>query len=227
VLTVLKAALNKAFSDGKIGDDTAWRKVKPFSKVDAPRIRYLNRDEVLRLLNACDPDMRELATGALQTGCRYGELTAMVASDFDPDTGAVFIRNPKSGHPRHAYLTDGGREFFTRMTRGKERTDLVFLRNGRPWNTSEQQRPIKQAAEAAGLEDVSFHVLRHTYGTFLAQAGVPLQIIAEALGHADTRITGRHYAHLMPSYVKDTVRAALPSFGTVTADNVVPLRRAS
>lgn len=227
VLTVLKAALNKAFGDGKVADDTPWRKVKPFAKVDAPRIRYLSREETLRLLNACDPDMRELTMGALQTGCRYGELIALVAGDFDPDAGTVFIRNPKSGRPRHSYLTDEGRHFFARLTMGKERTDSVFLRNGRPWHPAEQKRPIKQAAEAAGLEDVSFHVLRHTYGTFLAQAGVPLQVIAEALGHADTRITGRHYAHLMPSYVKDTVRAALPSFGTVTADNVVPLRRAS
>ena len=223
VLTVLKAALNRAFGDGKITDDTAWRKVRPFAKVDAPRIRYLVRDEVVRLLNACDPDMRELATGALQTGCRYGELIALKVEDFDPDAGTIFIRTSKSGRPRHAYLTDEGRQFFARLTLGKRRADLTFLRNGRPWHPAEQKRPIKQAAEAVGLVDVSFHILRHTYGTFLAQAGVPLQVIAEALGHADTRITSRHYAHLMPSYVKDTIRAALPAFG-VAPGKVVPLR---
>jgi integrase len=66
-------------------------------------------------------------------------------------------------------------------------------------------------------------VLRHTYGSMLAMRGVPLQVIAEALGHSDTRITHRHYAHLMPSYVADTIRSHLPNFGA-EVDNVTALR---
>lgn len=50
--------------------------------------------------------------------------------------------------------------------------------------------------------------------------GCAAQVIAGALGHADTRITSRHYAHLLPSYVADTIRANLPSFG-VEADSTV------
>jgi hypothetical protein len=49
-------------------------------------------------------------------------------------------------------------------------------------------------------------------------------VIAVQLGHAGTRITEKHYAHLAPSYVADTVRAALPPLGVV--DDIVPLRRA-
>lgn len=102
----------------------------------------------------------------------------------------------------------------------------MFLRaDGKPWGTSHQQRPLTRACEIAGIKPaVSFHVLRHTYGSMLAMRGVPLQVIAEALGHADTRITSKHYAHLMPSYVADTIRKHLPSFG-VEADNVAVLRR--
>lgn len=58
---------------------------------------------------------------------------------------------------------------------------------------------------------VSFHILRHTYASVLAMRGVPLGVIAAQLGHADTRMTERHYAHLAPNYVADTVRAALQS----------------
>lgn len=91
-----------------------------------------------------------------------------------------------------------------------------------PWGKSHQQRPLGRACSRAGITPaVSFHVLRHTYGSILAMRGVPLAVIAEVLGHADTRITGRHYAHMMPSYV--AVRANLPSFG-FEARKVTPLR---
>jgi integrase len=45
---------------------------------------------------------------------------------------------------------------------------------------------------------------------------VPLQVIAEQLGHADTRITQKHYAHLSQSYVANVIRAAWPALGIVT-----------
>jgi integrase len=53
--------------------------------------------------------------------------------------------------------------------------------------------------------------------------GVPLAVIAEQLGHADTRITQRHYAHLSPSYVADTIRAKMPTLGIVDKGNVVSI----
>lgn len=54
--------------------------------------------------------------------------------------------------------------------------------------------------------------------------GVPVGVIAAQLGHADTRMTEKHYAHLAPSYVSDTVRAALPGLGIIGVTNVVPLQ---
>jgi integrase len=44
-------------------------------------------------------------------------------------------------------------------------------------------------------------------------AGVPMGVIAAQLGHSDTRMTEKHYAHLAPSYVADTIRAALSTMG--------------
>ncbi len=84
-----------------------------------------------------------------------------------------------------------------------------------------------EACAAAGIVPAaSFHVLRHTYGSRLAMREVPIPVIAAQLGHADLRITMRHYAHLAPSYVADTVRAR---FGTLDlgslAGSVVELRR--
>src|SRR5262249_55823582 len=76
-LTVLKAALNHAHAAGKVMCPAdAWTMVKPFREADKAKVRYLLDDEIVRLVNACPPDFRELVTGALMTGCRYGELAA-------------------------------------------------------------------------------------------------------------------------------------------------------
>lgn len=71
---------------------------------------------------------------------------------------------------------------------------------------------------------ISFHILRHTYGATLVMRGVPMAVIAEQLGHADTRMTEKHYAHLAPSYVATTIRAHFPILGLVGPARVVPMR---
>jgi integrase len=70
---------------------------------------------------------------------------------------------------------------------------------------------------------VNFHGLRHTYASRLAMKGVPLAVIAAQLGHSDTRMIEKHYGHLAPSYVADTVRAAFGSLGILEPSNVTPI----
>jgi integrase len=55
--------------------------------------------------------------------------------------------------------------------------------------------------------------------------GVPMGVIAAQLGHADTRMTEKHYAHLAPSYVASEIRAHLPPLGAFEPSNVVGLER--
>ena len=70
IMTILKAALNRAFEDGKVASDTAWRRTKPFREVDTAVVRYLSTPEAVRLVNASPADFREIVRGALLTGCR-------------------------------------------------------------------------------------------------------------------------------------------------------------
>jgi len=56
-------------------------------------------------------------------------------------------------------------------------------------------------------------------------AGVPIAVIAEALGHSDERITRKHYAHLSPSYVRDAIRSGLGTIGVFKIANVTSIRR--
>jgi integrase len=84
-----------------------------------------------------------------------------------------------------------------------------------------RQRPLIEACKRAKIAPaVSFHVLRHTHGSLLAMQGVPLAVIAKQLGHADTRMTERHYAHLAPSYVAETIRASFPVLGLVQTSKI-------
>jgi integrase len=241
VLTVLKAALNHARAEGKATcANDAWALVKPYRDVDAPKVRYLSDEESMRVVNACPADFRALVTGALLTGCRYGELAAMRVGDIDAQSGTVNVPRSKSGKSRHVVLTDEGRAFFVRQAAGKAGPALLFEREAivqqatrtaealvrrAAWGKSDQFRAVAEACKAARITPaISFHILRHTYASRLARRGVPMPVIAAQLGHADTRMTERHYAHLAPSYVADTVRAAFGSLGLPFEDgNLIPL----
>jgi len=225
VLTILKAALNHAHREGRCAGDDAWRTVQPFREADAVRLRYLSDDEARRLTNACPPDFRALVMAGLLTGCRYGELAAMIGEDFNQDAGTVRVRTSKSGKPRHVVLTHEGHDFIAALAAGRAGDVRLFVRcNGKPWAKSEQQRPLAAACAAARIEPaVNFHGLRHTYASRLAMRGVPLAVIAAQLGHSDTRMVEKHYGHLSPSYVADTVRAAFGSLGLVEPSNVLPI----
>ncbi len=222
ILTILKSALNHAWREGFVESDSEWRKIKPFRNVDKAKIQYLNERECKRLVNACAPDFRLLVQGALYTGCRYGELANMKCADFNTRASIISITDSKSGKARHVPVTNQGKKFFKRQKAGRKGTEYMFRKqDGEQWGQSHQIRPIATASKIAKIDPpASFHVLRHTYGSALAMNAVPLQVIAEALGHADTRITSKHYAHLMPSYVHDTIRANLPDFGKFEQDNV-------
>jgi integrase len=229
VLTMLKAALNRAFNTGKVPSDATWRKVKPFKQVDEAVIRYLSVDEARRLINACDQDFRLLVQAALLTGCRYSELANLTCADFNRDSDTLTLRQTKAGRSRHAVLTREGRDLFTECTAGRAPHEVIFLRaDGNPWGASHQQRPLAEAANRAKISPaLTFHILRHTHASLLAMRGVPMGVIAAQLGHSDTRMTEKHYAHLAPSYVAETIRAHFPILDIADQTTIVPMRRKS
>jgi integrase len=227
VLINLRACLNLAWRDKKVSSDDAWRRVQPFANTDSPRLRFLSADECRRLRNAAqDEDFRNLIDAALSTGCRYGELAALVVSDFHPDSGTLLIRTSKSGKSRTVWLTEEAQRLFARWSIGRAGTDLLLPRgDGGRWDTAHQSERMRAACQRAGIvPPVSFHILRHTHASHLAMKGVPLAVIGEQLGHADQRMTKR-YAHLSKSYVGDTIREHALTLGIAPDRKIAPLKR--
>jgi integrase len=238
-LTILKAALNFAFDEGLVSTNAAWgRRLKPFRNVEVARLRYLTVDEAKRLLNSCDPDFRSLVMAALATGARYGELTRLTVADFsvgaqrqqdgsEVEVGTIAIRKSKSGKARYVILTDEGVKFFRRLTAGRPGDEILLRKSdGTAWMRSGQRRPMLEAVERARITPaVSFHSLRHSYASLSIMAGVPLMVVAKTLGHVDTKMAERHYGHLSPNFISDSIRAGAPRFGALKATNVLPMKR--
>jgi integrase len=78
--------------------------------------------------------------------------------------------------------------------------DLVFCHpeTGHPLDRSKLVRRFRQALERAEVRTITFHELRHTFGTRMAAAGVPLRTLQQWMGHADAKTT-QVYSHYQPS----------------------------
>jgi len=215
-LGLLKAALNHAWRDKHVESNDAWQRVELFRGVHIPRARYLLVAEAQRLINAAQGDFRVLVQAALQTGARYQELARLRVADFNSDSGTLHIRKTKTNKDRHIVLTDEGREFFTQLAAGHPGTAPML---GREWKQSQQAPLIHDACKRASIEPpLNFHALRHTWASLSVMGGMPLMVVAKNLGHADTRMVERHYGHLAPSYVADSVRKHAPRFGKVSSN---------
>jgi len=226
VLAMLRAALNRAWRAGKISSDLAWRRVQPFKSVEIARQRFLTVAEAQRLINACDPDFRALVRAALETGCRYGELTRLTVADLNLQTGTLTVQQSKSGRPRHVVLTDEGRDFFGRLCAGRAGHEVMLRHDdGSPWKSTQQSRRMREACERAHISPaIPFHGLRHSWASLAVMAGMPLMVVARNLGHVDLRMVQEHYGHLASDYVADVIRAHAPRFDMVEPTNVRTIR---
>ena len=225
VLGLLKAALNRAWRDGKVKSDDAWRRVEPFKQAVAARVRYLTVSEAQRLVKACEPGFRELVQAALATGARYGELIALRVADFDQDAGTLTVRMAKNGRGRHIILADEGVKLFKSLAAGRAgNTPLLPRADGEPWKRTQQTFWMARACTVSCIDPpIGFHGLRHSWASLAVMASMPLMVVARQLGHADTRMVEKHYGHLAPDFVNQAIRTGAPKFGFKIEGTVVPV----
>ena len=170
--------------------------VSPF-KIRTQRERYLTRDEARRLMRALEKSDRPEAFAIrllLLTGARKSEVLKARWEHVRLDLRLLVVPLSKSGKPRHIPLSDEAIAVIRSIPRqqglpwlfpghapGKPLSDLYLF-----WNRLRRE---------LGLADVRIHDLRHTFASFLVNAGHSLYEVQKLLGHGDPRTTMR-YAHL-------------------------------
>ncbi len=137
---------------------------------------------------------------AVALGTRRGELMHTTIPDVDFDGRRVTLRHTKNGKTRTVFVNDLALQVLGAMgiSERKRKKDRGVLF---PSVTPEQlSMRFIRACRAAGVEDFSFHDLRHTYASHLRMKGADLDDIRLLLGHSDLRMTIR-YAHLGQSHL--------------------------
>lgn len=223
-----------------------WASANPCKLVDKPslpddhEIRFLDTAELEALLRAVPDDRlgpteRALYLTAAMTGLRQGELLALRWLDIDWLAGRVRVRRnfvrgqfgtPKTlRSSRSVPLADrvaAALEAHSRRSAYQADDDLVFCHpdTGRPLDRSKLLKRFKAALMAAGARAITFHGLRHTFGTRMAAAGVPMRTLQEWMGHRDFKTTLRYADYAPSAHEAEQVNCAFGQAGTNAGTNL-------
>ncbi len=175
----------------------------------AGRQRDRNRavsTEEIAARQAEDRQDAEIVRIAAFAGLRRGELVALKWRDVDLAARKLTIRRTLSGtrelnstktrQAREVPIPDQAEAAFARLLEREDFTgpdDYVFVnRLGRRLEPSALRRRYERARDAAGLEPLRFHDLRHTYGSLLVAGGIDLVSVKAAMGHSRISTTERY-----------------------------------
>ena len=235
-IKTIRNHLNTIHSVFELGLRRKWCQTNPVKLADRPvirttetRIKFLDQAELEKLLAVGYPSdvfgsiEAPLYLTAAMTGLRQGELLGLRWRDVDFSARKVrvvspYVRgefgDPKSeGSGRSVPLADRVAKELEKLrarTAYSADKDLVFCHpeTGNPLDRSKLTRRFKKATKRAEVREITFHELRHTFGTRMAAAGVPLRTLQHWMGHADAKTT-QVYAHYQPSdHEADTVDQA-------------------
>jgi integrase len=176
------------------------------------------------------------------TGLRRNELLGLCWNDFDDGKSTISINRGLVAVPYGLHETRG------KTPRSRRRIDLdhttvTVLSAWRDWQHAEQRaagvdsadwmftdgcgQPIhphaisqtfERIARRAQVSIIRLHDLRHTHGTLLIAAGVPVKVVSERLGHAHPAFTIDTYQHVLPGMQADAARV----FEGLIVDRVLP-----
>lgn len=200
---LLSASLNAAI-DAEILTTNPAARIK-ITTGETETMRFLSRAEFSTVIE----EMRTLRDAALVaflagTGARWGEAAGLQPRRVDVERGSVRIAEvwddamtrvkpyPKGRRIRSVPIPDWVIDLMLPLLDGP----LVFSDHERPVSLSNwRNRVWTPALQRAGVGHVRIHDLRHTYASWLIQAGVPLAEVGRMLGHISPSTTQR-YAHL-------------------------------
>lgn len=200
-LAILKAAINHAVDlHAQKAPAIAWRKLR-YGESEY-RIRFLSIDEFEALTEAADEDMAFAIMAAVTTGLRKTSMIDIKWHQVDLAGRSITIPKGKGKRPHIVRITE---PLLSDLLRRRKRSGFVFTR------TNFRKR-WEAARSAAGIEDIRWHDLRHTFGSWGRQGGADLLDLKEALDHSSVAVTMR-YAHIDPH---DSITAFERAAGKLT-----------
>lgn len=151
---------------------------------------YLTPAQLNALAKKADALTADMIRFAALTGLRLGEMMAIKPDQVRAGL-LILDGDTKSGRPRGIPLPPEAARIASKRL---------------PWKASRDQLRERfiAARVAAGMAHVHWHDLRHTYASWLVQAGQPLTAIRDLLGHSSLAVTHR-YAHLAPAHLVTAV----------------------
>jgi len=176
---------------------------------DVQRNRFLDKDEIEKLVDALAKDENQIAAKAilllLLTGARRNEVTHARWDDIDFKSSTLFVPLAKSGKSRYVVLNSDAVEVLKSVPQIPG-NPYVFPSpiTGRP--CASLHFPWHRIRTEAGLSDVRLHDLRHTFASVLVNEGRELYSVQQLLGHANSKATQR-YAHLNRQSLTDAAGA--------------------
>jgi integrase len=182
--------------------------------VSNQRERFLTQEEAKVLLDALqqhNPQVHDRALLSLHAGMRAGEVAGLRVCDVDLQNELISVADPKNRRPRKIPMSSAVKAMFQSRLIGKASADYIFpgRTGGRLRGYSRTfTRVVRELGINEGIKDprqkISFHTLRHTFASWLAMGGEPIQVISELLGHRTLAMTMR-YAHLTPDRRKQAI----------------------
>lgn len=169
-----------------------------------PKDYHISRDEVKTLMACANvPHIRLLVRLLISTGARVTAALQLTWDRVELDRGIINLRNPFDRSRRKGRATVPiNKQLLEDLLEAKKSAMSPFVIEWAGKNVVSVKKGMKAAAIAAGLPDVSPHVLRHSAGVWLAEDGHSMAEIAQFLGHSNTRMTEKVYARYSPEYLR-------------------------
>ncbi|HGH0937799.1 TPA: tyrosine-type recombinase/integrase [Yersinia enterocolitica] len=208
-LALMKAIMRAAERDWK------WIERGPVIKVPqerGKRVRWLEPHEAVRLINECSEPLKSIVVFALATGLRRSNIVDLQWQDVDLQRKVAWIHpeESKSGQAIGVALNDTACRLL-RDQIGNHKKWVFVHRKESTLPNGEKSAAVRKmrvdgntawrlAMKRAGIDNFRFHDLRHTWASWLVQAGVPLTVLQEMGGWESIEMVQR-YAHLAPRHL--------------------------
>lgn len=196
----LKCIFNKAIEWGKVHDNPA-RNVKLLRENNI-RLRFLEKEEIDTLLDACSEHLKPVVIVALNTGMRRAEILGLKWKDIDIKRKLIYLLDTKNGEKREVPMNHLVINTLVAVAKHPN-SPYIFCNNiGEPYYNL--RKSFFTALQKCGINNFHFHDLRHTFASHLIMSGIDLKTVQELLGHKSIEMTLR-YSHLSPSHKQRAV----------------------